>query len=338
MPRRSVSKPPPMPSAVWVLTTSTYEQYIGRYAACMAAVLWLAAETFGFRVRGLSPAQNLLANFGWYLMLAALIWFIPPLYDAVSERFFPHSAADPEQVIRNTEDPEAREALAQYYAYYGGLPPDRLRRGAACLLFCIWLFELFFILAWVQGKGVERHLVWRPEWAEAVIAWFRANIDVAPYSPNDHGIFMWDSIFTNYTAEELLHEPIADAAFLLHFFRLLFTLPVIVCLTLVLWKILYAMGASALDMNRKISFGRMLWLGLANIILLFIGVGAAWMNIFAIDELALPMLLGSKGWINGTIYAVLLLCHLPIGLWMLFGWVVFWKRCFVNLIRRIKNV
>ena len=60
------------------------------------------------------------------------------------------------------------------------------------------------------------------------------------------------------------------------------------------------------------------------------------MNIFAIDELALPMLLGSKGWINGTIYAVLLLCHLPIGLWMLFGWVVFWKRCFVNLIRRIK--
>ena len=37
----------------------------------MAAVLWLAAETFGFRVRVLSPAQNLLANFGWYLMLAA---------------------------------------------------------------------------------------------------------------------------------------------------------------------------------------------------------------------------------------------------------------------------
>ena len=71
MPRRSLPKPPPIPSAVWVLTTSTYEQYIGRYAVCMAAVLWLAAETFGFRVRGLSPAQNLLANFGWYLMLAA---------------------------------------------------------------------------------------------------------------------------------------------------------------------------------------------------------------------------------------------------------------------------
>ena len=138
MPRRSVPKPPPLPSAVWVLTTSTYEQYIGRYAACMAAVLWLAAETFGFRVRGLSPAQNLLANFGWYLMLAALIWFIPPLYDAVSERFFPHSAADPEQVIRNTEDPEAREALAQYYAYYGGLPRPTacaVARPACCFAF-----------------------------------------------------------------------------------------------------------------------------------------------------------------------------------------------------------
>ena len=337
MPRRSVPKPPPMPSAVWVLTTSTYEQYIGRYAACMAAVLWLAAETFGFRVRGLSPAQNLLANFGWYLMLAALIWFIPPLYDAVSERFFPHSAADPEQVIRNTEDPEAREALAQYYAYYGGLPPDRLRRGAACLLFCIWLFELFFILAWVQGKGVERHLVWRPDWAEAVIAWFRANIDVAPYSPNDHGIFMWESIFTNYTAEELLHEPIADAAFLLHFFRLLFALPVTACVTLVLWKILYAMGASALDMNRKMGLGRILWLGLANIILLFVGL-AYYFLLVAISEQSLRPLVNIEWWVTIKVYFSMIICHLITGLWMLWGWVVFWKRCFVNLIRRIKNV
>lgn len=62
------------------------------------------------------------------------------------------------------------------------------------------------------------------------------------------------------------------------------------------------------------------------------------MNIFAIDELPLPMLLGSKGWINGTIYAVLLLCHLPIELWMLFGWVVFWKRRFVGLIGRFKRI
>ena len=252
-------------------------------------------------MHGLSPAQNLLANFGWYLMLAALIWFIPPLYDAVSERFFPHSAADPEQVIRNTEDPEAREALAQYYAYYGGLPPDRLRRGAACLLFCIWLFELFFILAWVQGKGVERHLVWRPDWAEAVIAWFRANIDVAPYSPNDYGIFMWESIFTNYTAEELLHEPIADAAFLFQFFLLLFALPVTACVTLVLWKILYAMGASALDMNRKMGLVRILWLGLANIILLFVGL-AYYFLLVAISEQSLRPLVNIEWWVTIKVY------------------------------------
>ena len=182
---------------------------------------------------------------------------------------------------------------------------------------------------------MERHLVWRPEWAEAVIAWFRANIDVAPYSPNDHGIFMWDSIFTNYTAEELLHEPIADAAFLLQFFRLLFALPVTACVTLVLWKILYAMGASALDMNRKMGLGRMLWSGLANLVLLFVGLTYCFLLIDIPDH-TLRSLIDIEHWVTIEIYFSMAMCHLIIGLWMLWGWVVFWKRCFVNLIRRIK--
>lgn len=311
----------PHMTSYWAMQHMPYQEYLVRHIIMMTAVLWLGSQTLGFEFAGYSDMQNFLLNFAWYVFLAIVIFCCPMIHRWVIDRFFPDSPYESENFIERISDEQLQEQVANYFYEHDKLPPNTLQNSALSILFCIWLFEVFFVLAWVKGVGVERTLIWQPEWVQELAMWVRNNTDVKPFSPNDHGAFLFSSTYTDYSAQELFHKPIADAAMVLHFFRLCFILPIGICLATFMWKFLFFMGSGDLETKQKSGIGSKIWAMVAMFVTLFVAVAALVMYAFSIDESALGAFKvadeTSNFWVPSIIWSLLAWGHAFVGLRLL---------------------
>lgn len=327
-------------NSFWAMSHMPYHEFRMRHIIMMCALLWLGSQTFGFELAGFSDNQNFLLNFAWYLCLATLIFCCPMIYRFVIDHFFPNSLHSSERFIECIADETIQEQVADYYAEYGKLPPNRIQNSALAILFCIWLFEVFFVLAWVKGVGmsVERTLIWQPEWVRDIAAWIKNNTDIRPFSPNDHGAFLFSSFYADYSAQELFQKPLADAAFVLHFFRLCFLLPIGICLVAVLWKTLFSMGAGHLEYKQKKGgIGSKIWAGLAMFVTLFGAFTFLLMYSLDISQSSLALLdfpheTSTNFWIVSMIWSIFAWGHAFIGLKLLYNFLIAIYQFFVNVI------
>lgn len=300
-----------------------YSDYATHYMLMMCMILWLGSQTLGFELVGFSNHQNLLVNFLWYVLLVVLIFCCPMIHRFTTELLFPKSSLAAKNFIANIRDESIKSTFVEYYEEYGKLPLNHIYNNALAILFCIWLFEVFFVYAWVKGVGVEKTLIWQPDWLQKVGVWISNNSHIEPFSHLDEPkLFIFGSAYAEYSASELLHKPIANATFVLHFFRLCFLLPIGACLSIVLWHFLFAYGASELEhKQKKGSVGGKIWVGLAMFVTLL--GGCAFLSIYAIDmgESSMSLIDASEEysyfWIGSIVLSVFAWGHAFIGLKLL---------------------
>lgn len=321
-----------------------YSEYFNHYILMMCAIFWLGSQTLGFELSGFSPHQNLLLNFLWYVLLVILIFGCPMIHRFVTELLFPKSYLTAQNFIASINDDNLKKIFIEYYEEYGKLPPNHIRNGALAILFCIWLFEVFFVYAWVKGVGVEKTLIWQPDWLQKVGVWISNNSHIEPFSHLDEPkLFIFGSAYAEYSASELLHKPIANATFVLHFFRLCFLLPIGACLSIVLWHFLFAYGASELEhKQKKGSVGGKIWVGLAMFATLL--GGCAFLSIYAIDmgESSMSLIDASEEysyfWVGSIVLSVFAWGHAFIGLKLLYNFLVAIFYSFCNVINRFRRL
>ena len=315
-------KTSPHMTSYWAMQHMPYQEYLVRHIIMMTAMLWLGSQTLGFEFAGYSDMQNFLLNFAWYVFLAIVIFCCPMIHRWVIDRFFPDSPYESENFIERISDEQLQEQVANYFYEHDKLPPNTLQNSALSILFCIWLFEVFFVLAWVKGVGVERTLIWQPEWVQEIAMWVRSNSHVQPFSHLDEPkIFIFDSSYPEYSAQELFHKPIADAAMVLHVFRLCFILPIGICLATFMWKFLFFMGSGNLEDKQKSGIGGKVWAMVAMFVTLFGAVALLAMYACDISESALAAFKvadeTSNFWVPSIIWSLLAWGHAFVGLRLL---------------------
>ena len=320
------------------------KHYLFWYTGIMVAILVAANYILGFTIDGLGIKQNLLANFLAYLAFCALVLLTPVLHRVFVSPFFQ------DNIFFNLPDEELMEMAGfdeDEIDEFGNLRTEmkvmKVQTVSLAIIFILLIFELFFIHAWVKGQGLDRHLIWTPEWAQSVINCFKGNTDVDPYHPNDPGMFLFESHYAKISSEELFQMPVTDAAYFFHFFRLLF-LPVIdtclVAIFVVRLQVVNLLEAYTLNVKVQAGLGRRIWLGVMALVALFCGLMFIYIYTMAVDQMTFPGIVVKNGLelpLVNVIYIMLGIGHLGLGLWLIWGWLAFWKEKVLNVIHFFRS-
>jgi len=217
---------------------------------------------------------------------------------------------------------------------------DRWHSYALAIIFCILIFELFFITAWLH----DYTLVWQPEWVKKIIIWMKAHAYIPsqqkPDWPITAIIISSDSPFKKVFPNEMafLNSYIGNSGLLFSFFRL-FTVPlIIVCCYKVFGGFVDALGMKEINPKYIKSFTQFLGcLVFTPPLILFLLVGVAMFTIAPLDKNILAML-SVKTWLQGFALYMTIILFVICGLKAMFGWCSFIASLFTKILRVIKWV
>ncbi len=343
-------------TAEWMASNRLYEEYLFFYVIILSVITAIGYYTFGFEIDGWTQAQNLAINFLLYAVLLVLLFLTPTWYNLIYDLIWGRQARlDKEEgglgrlinsyedaTLRRDiqqlceEDPTFHQELRQIFEDRGEMPLNRKQVIALIVLFCFFNFELFFINAWVKGE--DYHLVWQPDWVNAIIDWMRSHLNTPPLHI-DRDIFYFDlsdSKFTRFESEDnLLSTRFADSGLFFHFWRFISCPVYLIIYIILLWRPMNWLGMSRVDPKNIQSVGRFLIVAFVSIFMLLFLLAHEMISRNVL-YLSFPMVLGKEMWLHSqgaNIYYVLTI----IALKFLIGWFHFWKNVFIKMIEMIKG-
>lgn len=208
--------------ADWLISNRLYEDNLFYYTLIICFWFFIGFIFLGFEINGYSQAQNLFFNFIYYLIICACMAFCPFWF-----KFFfskTHTAKREQELNAhlNELDDDDRQEVVAYLNETGQLAMRPAQRWALVFLGSYFLFEVFFISAWVK----DLTLVWQPDWVMGIVEWVRENTALPPIHEN-HGLFYLDFslssdkiLHTMYTTEtEFLNSEFGKTALFFHFIR-----------------------------------------------------------------------------------------------------------------------
>lgn len=152
----------------WGYTNRIYENHLF-FRLCIIAFWFFVAQFYlGFEIDGFNKYQDLMANFGVFLLLCAILIISLLIFYRIYEK--PKGEKYLKQLeykIENNLKPNEQEWVWDYLETSGYLLPDHKQRNSLILLSILFLFELFLLSAWIK----EGYLVWQPTWILVIINW-----------------------------------------------------------------------------------------------------------------------------------------------------------------------
>ncbi len=295
----------------WLVSNRLYEDNLFYYALIILVWFFIGFCFLGFEINGYSQTQNLFFNFVFYLFICAMMALCPFWF----KLFFgkTHTAKREQELQQALDDLDEydRAEVEAELLHTGGLAMRPVQRWALVFLGSYFLFEVFFISAWVKDLA----LVWEPKWASMLIEWVRANTNLPPLNV-DRKLFLLkihsssdELLRTMYATEtEFLDSDFGKSSLLFHFIRALNFPLIFISTYLIFSKIIGWSGANKFKMHyQKIRFfdniKNFLWLSFLMfflLIMLFGGVGKLLIDI----ETTATMLLNISSWVDNFFFNI----------------------------------
>ena len=219
--------------ADWLVSNRLYEDNLFYYALIICFWFFIGFIFLGFEINGYSQAQNLFFNFIYYLIICACMAFCPFWF-----KFFfskTHTAKREQELHAHLDglDDDDRQEVVAYLNETGQLAMRPAQRWALVFLGSYFLFEVFFISAWVKDMA----LVWQPDWVMGIVEWVRENTDSRSL-PDGGSLFDFssrigrDDFLLNYyqTETEFLASELGKSAMLFTFWKFISFFPIVFAL------------------------------------------------------------------------------------------------------------
>lgn len=182
-----------------------------------------------------------------------------------------------QEYLDNLDDEQEKEYICILLKENGMLPMSRKQQVALGFLFMVLVFDLFFIMAWVNGYGI---MVWQPDWVLSCIDWIKRNLTLPPiYQDTKFFYLIFDSgtkgdAFRQEFGNEFLflQQPVSNTFLFYHFVRVLSFIPTIFALCVVLWKPFQGMGNDDKDPNNIMSIRDFLQVLAWSLVMAFFGI------------------------------------------------------------------
>ncbi len=325
----------------WMRSNRIYEGYIFSYMGLLVAWGLLGLFTFGFEIDGYTQKENLVFNFCWFLVIAVFMALSPSAYRLFKNKTT-HIEFHRERIIEATQsvnDEVLKQDIIRHLETDGGLPPNRLQIWALIGIAWYYLFELFFIGAWIK----DLTLVWQPEWVDVLISWVKDNTTITPYFTADsifsfsfdrHGDSDNEEIIAQmFKGDEqaFLHSSFGDVAIVFHLIKAIGFFPLLAAWIIVSWQLLGWTGMNNLDTSNVKSIRSFLWLSFISFFMIFMAVGA--FDIFFIDlTYTAGSAMGLAYWVKDFWLNIAFLFTI-VAIRLTVGWLFFWKKLFVKYIK-----
>lgn len=221
----------------WLVSNRLYEDSLFYYALIICFWFFWGFAFLGFELEGFSLQQNLFFNFIYYLFICTMMALCPVWF----KLFFgkTHTAKREQELHAhlNELDDDDRQEVVAYLNETGQLAMRPTQKWALVFLGSYFLFEVFFISAWVKDLA----LVWEPRWASVLIEWAISHTNTPPLNV-DRDLFGIDikddsfPIFGYGTDAEFLQSKHGYALMLFHCFRAVAFFLILTCFYHLLWK------------------------------------------------------------------------------------------------------
>lgn len=163
----------------WLISHRLYEDNLFYYTLIILVWFFIGFCFLGFEVNGFSQTQNLFFNFIFYLIICTMMALCPFWFKLFFAKTHTAKREQELQQALDELDGEDRAEVEAELAHTGGLAMRPIQRWSLVFLGSYFLFEVFFISAWVKDLA----LVWEPKWASMLIEWVRANTNLPPPPP-----------------------------------------------------------------------------------------------------------------------------------------------------------
>ena len=219
--------------ADWLVSNRLYEDNLFYYALIICFWFFIGFAFLGFELEGFSLQQNLFFNFIYYLIICACMALCPFWF----RLFFgkTHTAKREQELHAHLDglDDDDRQEVVAYLNETGQLAMRPAQRWALVFLGSYFLFEVFFISAWVKDMA----LVWQPDWVMGIVEWVRENTDSRSL-PDGGSLFDFssrigrDDFLLNYyqTETEFLASELGKSAMLFTFWKFISFFPIVFAL------------------------------------------------------------------------------------------------------------
>lgn len=315
----------------WLVSNRLYEDNLLYYALIICFWFFVGFAFLGFEISGYSQAQNLFFNFLFYLFICVMMALCPVWF----RLFFgkTHTAKreqELQQALDELDEYDRAEVEAEL-AHTVGLAMRPAQKWALIFLGSYFLFEVFFISAWVKDMA----LVWEPRWASVLIEWVRENTDfLSDKERVDRKLFSVyikpsdTELYQLYTSErEFLASSFGGATALFQVFRS-FCFPLLLgAFATIIWRPLDWLGGLSVDPRNIHSVGSFVFSSVATLAMTLLFLSITLYFIFL--EMSAILLFDKQHWVDGFswnfafIFAVL-------SIKFIYGWFVFWKNLFLH--------
>lgn len=315
----------------WLVSNRLYEDNLFYYTLIICFWFFWGFAFLGFELNGYSQTQNLFFNFIYYLIICVCMALCPVWFKLFFAKT--HTAKREQELNAHLDelDDNDKQVVIEYLTQTGRLAMRPLQRWALVFLGSYFLFEVFFISAWVK----EMALVWEPRWASVLIEWVRDNTDfLSDKERVDRKLFLvylsHREVELNqlYTSErDFVFSDFGGATALFQVFRS-FCFPLILgAFATIIWRPLDWLGGLSIDPRNIHSVGSFIFSSLATLVMALLCLGF----IFYIKSLSssAKLLLGTTYWLeqfswNFAFVFVILVIK------FIYGWFLFWKNLFLH--------
>lgn len=222
----------------WLISNDLYEENLFFYTLIIIFWFFVGFVCLGFELEGFSLQQNLFFNFVFYLFICAMMALCPFWFKLFFRNHHNNRRQEWFDDAFSKLDDEDRQLVTDYLQATGHFVKQPLQRWSLIFLGSYFLFEIFFISAWVKDLA----LVWEPRWATALIEWAISHTNVPPLNVDRDlfGIDIKDDSFPilNYdTDTDFLQSEHGRALMLFHCFRAVTFFLILTCFYHLLWKL-----------------------------------------------------------------------------------------------------
>lgn len=315
----------------WLVSNRLYEDNLFYYTLIICFWFFWGFAFLGFELNGYSQTQNLFFNFIYYLIICVCMALCPVWFKLFFAKT--HTAKREQELNAHLDelDDNDKQAVIKYLTQTGRLAMRPMQKWALVFLGSYFLFEVFFISAWVKDLA----LVWEPRWASMLIEWVRGNTDFLS-DENRVGYKLFAvrikpsdvELYQLYTSErEFLASSFGGATALFQVFRS-FCFPLILfAFATIIWRPLDWLGGLSIDPRNIHSVGSFIFSSVATLAmtLLFLSV----ILYFIFLEMSAILLFDKQHWMDGFSWNFVFIFAV-LSIKLICGWFLFWKNLFLH--------
>lgn len=244
----------------WLIAHDLYADDLFSYALIICFWFLVGGSFLGIEFLELTQTQNLFINALWYLMICGCMALCPFWFHLFFKKRHNKYQSNLLSKKLNELNDHDRQAVIDYLDDFGFIKRP-IQKWALVFLGSYFLFEVFFITAWVKYFEIATDLttietpalVWQPNWATAIIEWVRANTDFVSDEGVNHQFFAVNissrdgELYQLYTSErEFLASDFGGATALFQVFRAVSFPLLVASIVSIFWKPLVE-GLESLD-------------------------------------------------------------------------------------------